>query len=86
MHPQQFGAHVQGKRIGFLNVMFCSFEIVKDGECRYNPASSAATCTGFNTVLLASETELKTAVASIGPISVGIDANHKSFQLYKDGQ
>ena len=32
-----------------------------------------------------SEEGLKLAAAAVGPVSVGIDANHQSFQLYSEG-
>ncbi|CAK6971491.1 cathepsin L.1 [Scomber scombrus] len=56
-----------------------------DGPCCYNPAKIGATCTGYVKVKKGDEDALKEAVASVGPVSVGIDASHISFQLYKSG-
>lgn len=57
----------------------------EDGECRYNPATIGAKCTGYVDVRSGDEDALKEAVATIGPVSVAIDASHVSFQLYDSG-
>merc|ERR1711860_226404 len=46
---------------------------------------SAGTDTGFMNIPQGDEEALKEAVATVGLISVAIDAGHKSFQLYKHG-
>ncbi|XP_028617602.1 cathepsin M-like isoform X2 [Grammomys surdaster] len=56
----------------------------KEGSCRYNPENSTASITGFELVP-DNEDALMNAVATIGPISVGIDAWHESFLFYKRG-
>ncbi|XP_054909511.1 cathepsin L.1 [Poeciliopsis prolifica] len=57
----------------------------ENGQCRYNPQNVGATCTGYVDVSEGNEDALKEAVATIGPVSVGIDASHLSFQLYSSG-
>ncbi|XP_034015557.1 cathepsin L.1 [Thalassophryne amazonica] len=57
----------------------------KDGHCRFNPATIGAKCTGYVDVKTGDENALQEAVATIGPVSVAIDASHISFQLYKSG-
>jgi len=57
----------------------------RDGKCAYNPANSGGTISSFKDVTAGSEAALQTAVATIGPISVAIDASHNSFQFYKTG-
>ncbi|CAC5365789.1 CTSL [Mytilus coruscus] len=57
----------------------------KNGMCRFKRSDVGATDTGFTDVRRGSEEELQQAVATVGPISVAIDAGHKSFQLYKTG-
>ncbi|KAF7704688.1 procathepsin L-like [Silurus meridionalis] len=56
-----------------------------DNDCRFNPDTVAATCTGYVDIKSGDEKALQEAVATIGPISVAIDAGHSSFQLYKSG-
>ncbi|MCI4382397.1 hypothetical protein PGIGA_G00014480 [Pangasianodon gigas] len=56
-----------------------------DNDCRFNPATVGATCTGYVNIKSGDEKALQEAVATIGPISVAIDAGHMSFQLYTSG-
>jgi cathepsin L len=57
----------------------------EDDTCRYKKSNAGATDTGFVDVTSGDEDALKEAVATIGPISVAIDASHSSFQLYRSG-
>ncbi|XP_041356383.1 procathepsin L-like isoform X1 [Gigantopelta aegis] len=56
-----------------------------NGKCRFKPADVGANDTGFVDVKSGSESDLQSAVATVGPVSVAIDASHISFQLYKSG-
>uniref|UniRef100_A0A8D2CMT0 Peptidase C1A papain C-terminal domain-containing protein n=1 Tax=Sciurus vulgaris TaxID=55149 RepID=A0A8D2CMT0_SCIVU len=51
---------------------------------RYNPENSAANDTGVM-YIPKHEAALKKAVATVGPISVSIDASLQSFQFYEKG-
>lgn len=65
---------------------FCpSIFSTQDGQCRFKPSTVGATCTGYVDVASGDENALKEAVATIGPVSVAIDAGHSSFQLYESG-
>jgi len=57
----------------------------RDGTCKYNPANSGGTLSKFVDVTAGSEAALQSAVATVGPVSVAIDASHNSFQFYKSG-
>ncbi|CAH1165020.1 unnamed protein product [Phyllotreta striolata] len=57
----------------------------EDEKCHYNARTKGATDKGFVDVQSGDEDALKAAVATIGPISVAIDASHETFQLYSDG-
>ncbi|XP_061823916.1 cathepsin L.1 [Nerophis lumbriciformis] len=57
----------------------------EDSKCRFNPDNIGATCTGYVDVKKGDERDLRKAVATVGPVSVAIDASHESFQLYDSG-
>jgi len=57
----------------------------EDGKCVFNSSDIGATDTGFVDVTAGSEKDLKMASATVGPISVAIDAGHMSFQFYHKG-
>ncbi|CAJ1073430.1 cathepsin L.1 [Xyrichtys novacula] len=57
----------------------------EDGQCRYKPGNVGAKCTGHVDVKQGDEDALQEAVATIGPVSVAIDASQMSFQLYESG-
>lgn len=56
-----------------------------DGTCHFSKDNVGANVTGFTDVKSGDEDALKTAVATVGPISVAIDASHFSFQFYHSG-
>jgi len=57
----------------------------KDGTCRYSAKYAGGEDTGFVDVPEGDEGALKEAVATVGPVSVAIDASHSSFQFYSSG-
>jgi len=57
----------------------------QQGSCHYNAANSGAGCSGWTDLPSGDEDALLQAVATIGPISVAIDASSIMFQLYHSG-
>ncbi len=55
-----------------------------DESCLFNKSDVVARFSSFKDIV-GGEAGLKEAVATIGPISVAIDASMNSFQLYKEG-
>ncbi|CAH2085098.1 unnamed protein product [Euphydryas editha] len=54
-------------------------------KCRYDPNNAATSDVGFVNILKGDEEELKQVVATVGPVSVAVDASQESFQLYSSG-
>jgi cathepsin L len=57
----------------------------EDGTCHFDANAIGAKLTGFVDVKSTDEQALKEAVATIGPISVAIDASSIFFQFYSSG-
>lgn len=57
----------------------------KQGECKYDPKHNVTTVKSIAYIPPNDEETMKIAVAVSGPITVGIDSNPASFQLYKSG-
>lgn len=56
-----------------------------DAYCHFNNATVGAQLYGYVNVTPYDATALKTALVNQGPISVAIDAGHKSFVFYANG-
>ena len=63
----------------------CIHYLLQNGKCKFASTNIGATDKGYKTVFKGFEHELQKAVAEIGPISIGMDASHGSFQQYKSG-
>ena len=57
----------------------------KQEVCHFDRGHVGATDVGYSEIASGDEDALKIAVATIGPISVAIDASHSSFQQFKKG-
>jgi len=57
----------------------------EDDKCRYKPTDKGADDKGYVDIPQGDEEKLKEAIATVGPVSVAIDASHESFQFYNKG-
>ena len=56
-----------------------------EDTCHFKRRDVGETDKGFVDIPAGSERALKKAVATVGPVSVAIDASHESFQFYSHG-
>ena len=56
----------------------------RGGDCLFKKENIGATCTGFVNIKKGDENDLLNAVATVGPVSVAIDAGHQSFQVFPE--
>ncbi len=73
------------KENGGLDTEFSYPYEAENDKCRYNPENNGASDIGFVDIPEEDEHKLKAAVATMGPVSVAIDASHQSFQFYSEG-
>jgi len=59
--------------------------VARNENCRFNAANVGATESSYVDIPSKSESALQAASATIGPISVAMDASHLSFQFYHSG-
>lgn len=57
----------------------------KNGVCQFKASDVGATCTGYVDIPHEDVTALQQAVATVGPISVAMDASQTTFRFYKSG-
>jgi len=57
----------------------------KQEKCHFMTKNIGSTCSGFVDVKSGDELALKSALATVGPVSIAIDVTEDKFMLYKDG-
>ncbi|XP_066494604.1 digestive cysteine proteinase 2-like [Tiliqua scincoides] len=57
----------------------------QNGYCHYNQSHFVAKLSGYVNVTSGNITALKTAIYKHGPVSVSIDASHRTFSFYSSG-
>merc|ERR1712070_18591 len=74
-----------GQENGLCKESAYSYTGVDTGSCESSSCSSVASISSYKDVEEESESALKTAVGTKGPVSVAIEADKSHFQLYESG-
>ena len=61
------------------------YETASHFNCRFDSSQIAATMSSWVEINKHDEGDMENAVSNVGPVSIGIDASHFSFQLYSSG-
>ena len=80
-----YAAFMQVKKEGGIDTEDSYPYHAEQGVCHFDRSHIGATDVGYTKIKACDENALKIAVATVGPISVAIDASHSSFQFPKKG-
>lgn len=70
----------------FLSLLLCCcVRVGSDGYCLADEKKADVSLKGFVNVTEGDETALMDALASVGPVSISIDASHPGFSFYTGG-
>ncbi|XP_043207324.1 procathepsin L-like [Amphibalanus amphitrite] len=70
---------------GLMSEASYPYEEASHFNCRFDSSQIAATMSSWVEISKHDEGDMENAVSNVGPVSIGIDASHFSFQLYSSG-
>ena len=82
---EDFQAYEFIKKHGLSTEDYYGAYMAQDGICKVNNVTSVAHITGYVSIPSGDQDALRQAMIAHGPISVAIDASHKSLSFYANG-